>query len=263
MSMEPTNPYASPQEAGPDASQIAPPVSLLEIITRGISLYVGNAPAVIGLMVLIMGPVELMQTYYNYFIRSAADPGGAFSMSYWIEVLVGILPTAGTIAIGDAAMRGERPNIWLGLRAGLEAWPRMILTRIIVSFFTLIGMIAFVIPGVYFAVRSVLAESVTVIEHANGMDSVRRSFELTLGQFWRYLVLSAATVVLLFVLGMLVAIPGALFPDIDHWLLSAGLALLVDVLAGVPLMIFVAGYWASAHPTRARIIGDAASTPPA
>src|SRR5262245_44513680 len=186
QTMEPINPYASPHEAGPYPWHVAPPASFLEIITRGISLYIGNAPAIIGLMVLVMGPVELMRTYYNYFVRPAAYlGGGSFRISDWIVVLVAIVPTAGITAIGDAAMRGQRPGVWFGLRAGLEAWPRMVVTRILVSLITLIGMVALVIPGTYFAIRSMLAESVTVIEHANSMQSIQRSFELTLGKFWR------------------------------------------------------------------------------
>ncbi len=258
--MEPINPYASPHATGASPGQVAPPASLLEIITRGISLYIGNAPAIIVLVVLIMGPVYLMQVYYNYFVRSAADAGGMLSMSYWIVVLVGIVPTAGVIAIGDAAMRGQRPSVWFGLQAGLEAWPRMIVTRILVSMITLIGLFALVIPGVYFLVRSVLAESVTVIEHANGTDSIRRSFDLTVGQFWRYFVLSAGTVIFLMILRNLTKLPAALFPEMDHWILSAGLALLVDVLAGLPLLIFVAGYWASAQPAHSNVISDPALT---
>jgi len=199
--MQPINPYASPHEAGAGSWQVAPPASFLEIITRSISLYVGNAPAIIGLMVLVMGPVELMQSYYEYFVRSAGDLGSAFRTSYWIAVLVGIVPTAGITAIGDAAMRGQRPGVWFGLHAGLEAWQRMIVTRIIVTFITVIGMVALVIPGTYFGVRSMLAESVTVIEHANSTHSIQRSFELTLGQFWRYFFLSAVSVVFLLVVG--------------------------------------------------------------
>src|SRR5262245_52351777 len=256
--MEPINPYASPHEAGAGPWQVTPPTSFLEIITRGISLYVGNAPAIIGLIVLIMGPVELMKSYYEYFVRSAGDLGGTFSTSYWIEVLLAILPTAGITAIGDAAMRGQRKDVWFGLRAGLEAWPRMTVTRIIVGLITLIGMFAFVIPGTYFAVRSTLAESVTVIEHANSMHSIQRSFELTLGQFWRYFFLMTVTFVFLLVVGSLSGLPGELFPEIDHWLLSAGLALLVDVLAGLPVQIFVAAYWASAHPAHSSVVSDSA-----
>ncbi len=74
--------------------------------------------------------------------------------------------------------------------------------------------------------------------------------------------LSAVTVIFLFMLGILTVIPGELLPDIDHWILSAAMALLVDVLAGLPLMIFVAAYWASAHPAHAPITGDPAPAPP-
>jgi hypothetical protein len=259
--MEPANPYASPHEAGAGPPPPRPPDTFLEIIATGISLYIGNAPAIVVLVVLIMGPMELMQSYYDYFIRSATDIGGALGASFWIKNIIGILPTAGIVAIGDAAMRGQRPTVWFGLRAGLEAWPRMILTRIIVSLITLLGLVAFIIPGVYFGIRSGLAELVIVIERANSMPAIQRSFELTLGRFWCFFLLSSAVVAFMFVLGVLTQLPSELFPERDHWILTASLSLLVDVLAGLPVLVFVAGYWASAHAADPRVNSEPTMTP--
>lgn len=258
--MEPANPYASPHEAGAGPPPLRPPDSLLEIVTTGISLYIGNAPAIVGLVILVMGPIELMQSYYDYFVRSATDLGGAFGTSFWIVTIVGILPTGGIIAIGDAALRGQRPGLWFGLRAGLEAWPRLIITRIVVTFITLLGLVAFFIPGIYFGVRSSLAEPIAAIERTGAMQNTQRSFELTHGSFWRYFFLSAGVAVFVIVLGALTAIPGELFPERDHWLLSAGLTLAVDILSGFPVLVFVAAYWASARP--ATPASEPSSMPP-
>src|SRR4051794_12049840 len=99
-----------------------------------------------------------MQSYYDYFLADAEDIGRTFRISLWIENLIGIIPTAGIIAIGNAAMKGQRPSIWFGLRSGLEAWPRMVGTRIVVGFITLLALVLFIIPGLYVGVRSALAE---------------------------------------------------------------------------------------------------------
>src|SRR5262249_7078319 len=126
-------------------------------------------------------------------------------------------------------------------------WPRMIGTRIVVSLITLLALVLFIVPAIYVGVRSLLAEPVAVIERLNGMTSMKRSFELTHGSFWRYFVLGTVSIGFLLVVSVSAGLPTAIFPEIDHWLLNAGLSLLVDLVAGWVELVFVAAYWASAR----------------
>jgi len=246
--VQPLNPYASPQHPEGVLRAAIVPATLGEILLTGVSLYAANAPTVIGVTVAIWLPIEVLQSYYEYFVADSQNIGRSIRMSLWMENLIGVIPIAGVIAIGNAAMKGERPSIWFGLRSGLEAWPRMVGTRIVVGIITILALVLFIVPGIYVGVRAALAEPVAVIERLNGMTSMKRSFQLTQGDFWRYLFLAVVSLGVVFLFGALTAIPATVFPEIDHWLLSASLSLLVDVISAWPVLVFVAAYWASAKP---------------
>lgn len=259
--MDSANPYASPQQPAGTSPSFRVPTTFWEILVTGVSLFGANAYSVIGLTLVIWLPIELMQSYYEYFLADPEDVGQTMRTTLWIENLIGIIPTAGIIAIGNAAMKGDRPSIWFGLRSGLEAWPRMIGTRIVVGLITLLALVLFIIPGLYVGVRSALAEPVAVIERLNGMTGMKRSFELTQNGFWRYLALLVASIGFIFFAGALIAVPAVISPELDHWLLSAGLSLVVDVLSALPTLVFVAAYWATVRPTNlmseeASLIGE-------
>jgi len=185
-SVQPINPYAPPLHSEGILRADGVPATLWEILLAGLSLYGTNAAAVIGVTVAVWLPIELLQSYYDYFVANANEIGGSVRMTLWIENLIGVIAIAGVIAIGNAAMKGERPSIWFGLRSGLEAWPRMVGTRIVVGIITLLALVLFVVPGIYVGVRAALAEQAAVIERLNGMTSMKRSFQLTQGEFWRY-----------------------------------------------------------------------------
>jgi hypothetical protein len=246
--VQPVNPYMPPQHADGITRPIGPPTTVGEILLAGLSLYGANAAAVIGVMVIWL-PIELLQSYYEYFVADPSDIGRSFSMTIWIENLIGVIPIAGVIAIGNAAMKGERPSIWFGLHSGLEAWPRMVGTRIVVSIISILGLVACVGPGIYIAVRTTVAEQVAVIERMNPMASTQRSFQLTQGSFWRYFLLDVICVGFMFFVGALITIPSTILPEYDHWLLSAALALIVDIVSAWPVLVLVAAYWASAKPS--------------
>ena len=247
--MEPTNPYASPQHPAELEKPPPVPLSLGGILRTSIWLYASNATAVVGLTILFWLPMELMQSYYDYFLAQEDDPLRSLRTTLWMENLIGIIPMAGTFAMGNAAMKGERPSLWFGLAAGLEAWPRIIGTRIVVSLITLLAFFLFILPGIYVLVRSVLAEPVAVMERLNPMENMKRSFDLTHRAFWRYFALLFVSLGAVSLAGALTSLPPSIFPEIDHWLLSAGLSLFLDVIAAWPALVLVAAYWASAHAT--------------
>jgi hypothetical protein len=245
--METTNPYAAPQELVGMPARPAAPTTFGGIFVTSVSLLVINAPAIVGVNLLVWLPFELLRAYYTYFV---ADPGDPFGSSFWLENLIGILPFAGVMAIGHAAMQGERPNMWFGLRTGMGAWLPMLGTRIVVGVLTLLALMAFVVPGFYVAARSILAEPALIAERVSGMPGMKRSFELTQGKFWLHFLLLLVVFGFMFLVGAAAQLPFTAFPTIDHWLITATTWLLVDVATSWPALLYVAAYWAAARPVR-------------
>jgi hypothetical protein len=244
--MDSLNPYAAPPLERLVEHQPRPMLTFTDVLRTGLSLYTTNFFPVVTVTFVVWIPLELLQSYMEHFVLD--DDWDAFRLSMLLDTLVGIIAAGSVIAIGAAAMKGERLPWWEALRQGFEAWPRMFWTRIVVGILLVLAFFAFILPFIYVGTRLALAESIAVIEGRSGMNAMRRSFELTTGAFWRYLGLTLITVVPVIVLGMVFQIPLALFPEINHWLLSAAISLILDLCMPWMALTFVAAYWASAHP---------------
>jgi hypothetical protein len=248
MLVEPLNPYAPPQ---PDSGAAQSPQrldTLADIFLKGTTLYVSNAPALLGVVAVICGPLELLRTYHYYFIASAVANGESYFVGWLLDELVRLLFFGATIAIGNSAMREERPTIWYGVRHGIDAWPRMIVTELVVGSITLLALLVFIVPGVYVICRSALVGQIAVIERLGGMASMKRSFQLTEGQSFRYFALLGALTAIMLFLSAVLWLPMTLVPELNQWLVAAGLSLAVDVINGWSRLVLVAAYWAAAKP---------------
>jgi membrane-anchored glycerophosphoryl diester phosphodiesterase (GDPDase) len=49
----------------------------------------------------------------------------------------------------------------------------------------LLGTLLLLLPGIWIAIRSIFSATIVVLEGRSARDSIRRSFDLTRGQFWR------------------------------------------------------------------------------
>jgi hypothetical protein len=244
--MEPANPYASPQGGTliEGRRPIPIPTTIADTLRVATSLYIGNVLPIAGITLLFWVPLEFARAYLDFFVLDPENPASSFHFSVLIEHVIGIIPATGITAIGAAALKGEEPTLRLGIVQGFEAWPRVFVARLTVSVAILLAAVLFVIPGLYIAVRAAFAEQAALIENRGGMGAPGRSFELTRGNFWR------TTGVLFFAYGylwtvaILLEIPTQFF---DHWLVSATLSVVIEMLAPWAILVLLTAYWSLAH----------------
>jgi len=240
--MSSINPYASPQfESRRDEPQPIP-TTVGEILSAGTTLYVNHLWTWVAMTAVVWGPLELAATYLEYFVIDADDIGRSFQMNAFFEGVFGIILYGGVIRAGGDAWRGE-PVTWIrGLGQGLAAWPRLFSTRLLGGLVVILGLLLFIIPGLYLAVRIVLADAVSVVERKGATTALPRSMDLTYGKFFRYLMLCFVTYVPFVALATLHQMPLILFPQIDHWVVAAALTLTLDLAAPWIVLIFLAAY---------------------
>jgi hypothetical protein len=242
--MDPLNPYAAPA-APPGEVGLEPldqPLTLLGALNVGTSLYFRLFPTLAAISLSVWAPVEFFLTYQEYFVVDPDNALSVFRMAMLADATVGVLATGACISVAAAALRGERRGWLAGLGDGFRNWPRLFGTRLVVGIVLLLAALALIVPALYLAVRYALAESIAVIESQGGTKAIGRSMELTRGRFLVFLGLCAATIVPLLVVGAVVQLPLAMFPAIDHWLLSAALTCLIDLAEPWATLVFVAAY---------------------
>ncbi len=241
---DPENPYAAPLVPADDLQLDAAdkPFTLLGILNTGTSLYLRLFPTLAAVTLAVWGPLELYVSYQEYFVLAPDDIGGAIRLSILGEMFIGIISTGAAISVSEAALRGERRGWLTGLGDGLHAWPRLFGTRFVAGIVLVLAFLLLVLPAIYLTARFSLAETISVVEHKVGPKALGRSMQLTRGRFFNYLVLCAVTAIPLLLLGSVIHMPLALLPQLDHWLLSAALTCVLDLIWTWVTVVFVAAY---------------------
>jgi hypothetical protein len=245
-SMDNINPYESPQlgELVDERHPPAVPVTLADTLRLATSLYLAHLMPIAAITLLFWLPMELTESYLNYFVFDSEDAGKSFQLSMLFQLVIGLIPDAAIMAICLAALKGLQPTILAALGDGFAAWPRMFATRLAVVASVLLAMVLFVIPGIYVGVRTLLAEPAALAEDRGGMSAPGRSFVLTQGRFWRMFVLFCIVLGYSLGLGAISQIPFFFF---DHWLLFAAVNVVIDLLSAWLTAVVFTAYWSLAH----------------
>jgi hypothetical protein len=239
-----TNPYASPLGTDTPPQLPTPQVSFAQILNCGLQLYISNLAAIVIVTLVIYTPLQFFHSYMDYFVFAEDDLRSSFRLQRALYAFFGIIATAGVIAIGDAAMRGEPLSAWEALGEGLSAWPRMFWSRLLANFLLLAAFLALIIPGIYVFFRLAILEPVAVIEHRSGIGCIKRAYQLTQRRFWLMFGVLGSAYAIVILVGFAMAMPLALFPEIDHWLLDIAMSLLVHVIESIAPILMVAVYFA-------------------
>jgi len=107
-----------------------------------------------------------------------------------IPAVVGVLVVSPIIAaICIHALRaiasGQRPAAGQVLVAGFEAFTPLFAAVVLAAVGIVLGFVAFVVPGIFLAVRWYFVPQAVVIEGARGAGALSRSFQLVQGRWWR------------------------------------------------------------------------------
>jgi hypothetical protein len=135
-----------------------------------------------------------------------------------IPVFVGLLVVGPIItAICIYALRevaaGARPAAGQVLVAGFEAFTPLFAAVVLAAAGVLLGLILFIVPGVFLAVRWYFVPQAVVIEGARGAGALSRSGQLVQGRWWRTLGLVALANLAVAIPGLLVLAPFTALAD--------------------------------------------------
>jgi len=136
-------------------------------------------------------PGHLVINYLDFFAASKDTADAAargFRVGLMVEGIFGPLVVAATLAALGRIKRGEPATYAQVLVAGLVAWPRLFLARLLVSALVLAGLVALVVPGLIVLVRLSFVDALVVVDGAPLGAALRASHALTAGRrlaiFW-------------------------------------------------------------------------------
>jgi hypothetical protein len=176
-----------------------------EILSTAFQLYRRYWRTLLPIAALVVVPLTLLQYAIGDWVRSHGQQvqDEVVSTSLWAQAtawllaaLVGLLlyqVLTGAITRAIAAeVAGQDPGVEQSYRFGFARLGPILVVSILVGLATLLGLIVFIIPGIYIGVRLVVSIQALVVEGKQGTEAMRRSWDLVGGHWWH----AAFTVVL-------------------------------------------------------------------
>ncbi|WP_038166575.1 hypothetical protein [Verrucomicrobium sp. BvORR106] len=212
---------------------------LAEILGNAWQLYRKHFVLITAITLIVWGPLEFLSGYMDTFVFDPEDMRRSFKFYQFLDNFFGIIAIGATLALVDASTLGQRVTLGGSFSAGLQAWGRLWWSRFLSMLLIVLGLVALILPGIYLLVRLSQVETLAVCESISGPAAMRRSFELTKGQFWPLFGLGMLFLLVVVLYFGVLLVPALLFPEYENWLVDAGIALVSDVVFAYAT---VAGY---------------------
>jgi len=220
------------------------PLRIGEILGTAIRLTLSNVRTLIPLVAIIVVPlaiidaVLLLATLHNGFIvdnKLYLQTTGGYNGGRYAMLALRFLGSA--IAAGlvfravSTIYLGGQPSVGESARAAFSRAGTLVMTALVVTIGTLIGLVLLVLPGIWFAVTCAVAVPAVMMEGRGAFEAIGRSQELVRGRWWAtfgaFLVAYLLLAVVEFVLGLIL---GAALLGGHHSLTALGVELVVVFL---------------------------------
>lgn len=150
-------------------------------------------------IVLIPYGVVVLLAAQSKHVAAATELLLALAELALVNPVIAALQMQALLDLGD----GRRPRVKDVIARGLRVLAVVAAADIIAGICELVGLFLFVIPGVFAAVRLAVAAPVAATERVTWPEAIRRSLELTQGNFWRVLGLLAIQAVLTYLVALI------------------------------------------------------------
>jgi Membrane domain of glycerophosphoryl diester phosphodiesterase len=220
-----------------------PPRGIGVILRAAFQLYRHHWRTLMAIAAVVVVPLTLLQYGIGHWVRSHGQQMQdqvVVSTSFWavasaslLAALVGLLlyqVLTGAITRNIAAeVAGQDLGLEQSYRFGFARLGPILVVSILVGLATLVGLIVFIIPGIYIGVRLAVSIQALVVEGRRGTDAMRRSWDLVGGHWWH-------TAFTLLVAGLITGVVNAVITapfGADAWFLQ-GVAAAVATTVTLP-----------------------------
>lgn len=159
-----------------------------------------------------------------------------FAVSYLVTAP---LVAAMTIHALLQAAAGQTPGARHSIGAGLDAFAAVFPAVLLAAAGVALGLLLFIVPGIYLAVRWYFVAQAVVIDRRRGVDALQRSSELVTGSWWRVFGIGLLVTVIA-TIASLVSLPVSLVAEeVDRAVIALAGSIIAELIAA-PFVAIVA-----------------------
>ena len=124
------------------------------------------------------------------------------------------------------------------LRSWKRLWPYTLVGGLY-GMYVLLGLILFIIPGIYLAIKYLFAFTIVITENVDANESMRRSKDYVKGHFWKVIWYFICSVLVYILFGIIINAIAALIPD-DNLLiiLKTIISFILNAMLGLIAVIY-------------------------
>lgn len=162
-------------------------LSFAETWKEGLLLYSRNFPALIVIAVVSVIPALFFlggNTLDALTMKDSTDLRAFFRVMAWFVFSIAIGATAAGVMVGlmYSKIKETYKGFFSYMREILPLVGIILMLSFVIAFAVMLGMMAFMLPGVYAALCFSLAVEIMAIEKTGIAESLKRSFNLTNGK---------------------------------------------------------------------------------
>ena len=192
------------------------PMSLGEILDRGLRIMLHRFTAFFGFTLLFLAPFQVVGYLVNLYVfesQSALQRGdfrpmllmlGAGGAILVLNSVAQAMATAASLAVVAHEVLGRRIAFGAALGFALRRFLPVLFASLLVGLVTVAGCAACCVPGIMFMCWFAVTAPAVVVERAGPIEAMQRSLALTDGYRWTALALVAIQLALGLGLGMVI-----------------------------------------------------------
>lgn len=235
-----------------DASALRPPRSfapvpipftITEKLFLSFRLLFEQLPLLAGLVLLIKLPSNMAIELIAEKHANPADPFAAVWLVALVELFFGPIYGAAIVVVMANRMAGRATGFGEAIRAGVDHWIPLFAARLLANVLILLGLFAFIIPGIILAVRYSLVDEAVVLEGSSPVDSRNRSATLVHGRGMK--IFQAGLLLRLLIVGFSTLVARAVIRVgwFDDPMARAGFDSMINVFAISFVILLFLFYW--------------------
>jgi hypothetical protein len=173
-------------------------MDLGEILSTAFQLYQRHWRTLWTIAAVVVVPLTLLQYLLGHTVRVSGvatgngvvvtTPSWRVGLAGLVAALAGLLMylvLTGAITRAVAAeAAGEDPGVEQSYRFGFHRLGSVLLVSVLVGLATVVGLILFIIPGIYVGIRLATSTQALVVEGRRPTEAMGRSWELVGGHWW-------------------------------------------------------------------------------
>lgn len=152
-----------------------------------------------AIIYILFGAYTSSLNVTNLTVSGISAVGISYILIYAVLIFL-----AGTFISGMVFVRvsGKKKNVKEVIVKALKRYPAMLATTFLTSVIIALGFIAFVIPGIYLSLKLILSPVSSVIEDKSPVDAIKRSWNMTFGNWWYLFAMVLLFIVVIFISGL-------------------------------------------------------------